>query len=77
MIIKTFDADFSYVYEREGVSFVSLLDHFFVSEGLNSEIDEAGVIHSPDNSSDHSPIFCVLRSITISQSSKEAVQEGT
>ena len=25
------------------------------------EISDAGVIHSPDNASDHYPIFCVLR----------------
>ena len=69
---NTFEADFTCVYEREGVSHVSLLDHFFISEGLSPKIIEAGVIHHPDNTSDHSPIFCVLNSITISQSSTEA-----
>ena len=74
-IWDTFEADFTCVYEREGVSYLSLLDHFIASEGLGQEILEAGVIHHPDNFSDHSPIFCVLRSITISNSSKEAFPE--
>ena len=71
-IWDTFEADFTCVYEREGVSYLSLLDHFIVSEGLGPEILEAGLIHHPDNVSYYSAIFCVLRSITISHSSKEA-----
>ena len=63
-----FEIDFTCVYEREGVSYTSVLDHFFFSDALNSEITEAGVVHHVDNSSDHSPVYCILRSITLHNS---------
>ena len=62
------EADFTCTYEREGVTHVSLLDHFFLSEELISKVTEAGVIHHQDNSSDHEPIFCVLESLTLKPS---------
>ena len=46
-IWNTFEIDFTCSYEREGNSYISLLDHFFISEGLSSEIKNAGVIHHP------------------------------
>ena len=61
-------ADFTCTYEREGVTHVSLLDHFFISELLLDAVTDAGVIHHPDNSSDHEPIFCVFESITLQPS---------
>ena len=64
-----FDVDFTCTYEREGDTHVSLLDHFFLSEDL--KVTEAGVLHHPDNSSDHEPIFCVLESLALSQSVTE------
>ena len=43
----------------------SVIDHFFYSSGLRHLIQDAGVIHSPENRSDHSPIYCVLSSLTV------------
>ena len=63
-----FQADFTCTYEREGITYISLIDHFFWSEQLNHEITDAGVIHHPDNESDHSPIYCVFKSLTLSPS---------
>ena len=69
-----FDIDFSCTYERGGISYTSVLDHFFFSDPLFTEVTEAGVIHSIDNSSDHSPIFCILRSMNINFSASQKAQ---
>ena len=55
-----FSVDFTCCHELLGVTHVSTLDDFFWSERLNSILTDAGVIHHPDNTSDHSPIYCVL-----------------
>ena len=51
-----FPIDFTRCQDRLGVTYTSTLDHFFWSEN----VEEAGVIHHPDNKSDHSPIYCVI-----------------
>ena len=55
-----FDIDFTCCHELLGASHVSILDHFFWSENLGEYVKDAGVIHLPDNRSDHCPVFCVL-----------------
>ena len=40
---------------------------FFWNSGLDSCVEDAGVLHSPDNRSDHSPIFCVINNSAIDQ----------
>ena len=65
---NSFEADFSCTYEREGVTHVSLLNHFFLSKDLLGKVVEAGDLHHPDNSSDHEPIFCVIKSLVLTQS---------
>ena len=67
----TFKVDFTRTYEREGVSRTSILDHFHFSERILPAMMEAGVIHHPDNNSDHKPIYSVLEYITISKSSTQ------
>jgi hypothetical protein len=66
---ERYPTDFTHTYEREGTTHVSTLDHFFLSEQLMNTVCDAGVLHHPDNSSDHEPVYCVFTSITISQSS--------
>ena len=51
--------------ENVGNIQTSIIDHFFYSSILASYIQDAGVIHSPDNRSDHSPVYCVLSSLCI------------
>ena len=53
--------DFTRCQENENASYFSTIDHFFWNEDLSSSIVDAGVLHSPDNCSDHSPIYCVLK----------------
>ena len=55
-----FNIDFTHCHEQLGISHTSILDHFFWSETLNDGVIDAGVIHLPENKSDHSPIFCVI-----------------
>ena len=62
-----FSVDFTASCEMLGQTFTSILDHFFWNSGLDSCVEEAGVLHSPDNRSDHSPIFCVINNSAIDQ----------
>ena len=55
-----FGADFSHVHELNGVSHLSLIDHFFWNVSINDQISECGVLHLVENSSDHCPIYCKL-----------------
>ena len=63
-----FQVDFTHTYEREGNTFVSTVDHFLLDEQMIMNVKDAGVIHHPENVSDHDPIYCNLKSITIPQS---------
>ena len=55
---NNFPIDFTYCSPTEA-SF-STIDHSLVSEGLESSIRDAGVIHLGDNVSGHSPIYLKL-----------------
>ena len=58
---EQFDADFTHTYEDgNNVTHTSKIDHFFWNSGLDSMIEDAGVVHNIDNSSDHCPIYCVI-----------------
>ena len=37
------------------------LDYFMWNSSLDNQISDAGVIHSPDNISDHEVIYCVVK----------------
>ena len=68
----SFQVDFTCTHEVAGQSYVSKIDHFFWSENFNDGVEEAGVIHHIDNTSDHNPIFCVLESLDIEEEVAEA-----
>ena len=55
-----FQVDFTHVTEREGSTYTSVIDHFLWDKGLCQHVEEAGVLHVPENMSDHSPIYCKL-----------------
>ena len=57
---QNFEIDFTCRHELLGNTHVSVLDHFFWSQQLGVHVEDAGVLHLPDNSSDHSPIYCVI-----------------
>ena len=68
----TFQADFTHTYEREGPTFISTLDHIYMSKDIFQTALDAGVIHDPDNTSDHEPIYCVFQSLSIYESTNKS-----
>ena len=68
-----FKIDFTHCHEHLGESFTSILDHFFWNETLNLGVLDAGVIHSHENKSDHSPIYCVIDTKVIEQEKSDEV----
>ena len=56
-----YEIDFTYCQELQDSSHFSTVDHFFWNHGLAQHVRDAGVLHSPDNSSDHEPIYCTIR----------------
>ena len=57
--------DFTCVSETNGVTSVSKLDHFFLSRNLRDLVEDAGVIHHPENKSDHCPVYVVMKTLEI------------
>ena len=53
-----FPVDFTHVHEMNDTSHTSIIDHFIWSENMDENITDAGVLHLPNNFSDHCPIFC-------------------
>ena len=53
-----YQVDFTHVTEREGSTYTSTIDHFFWNEGFRQHVEDAGVLHVPENMSDHSPVYC-------------------
>ena len=49
--------EIDFTYESKINNSKSVLDHFFVTENMLSEVSELGVNHDVDNVSDHSPVF--------------------
>ena len=68
----TFQVDFTHTYEKEGSTFISTLDHIYMSKDIFKTTKDAGVIHDPDNSSDHEPIYCVFESLSICESTSKS-----
>ena len=56
----SFAADYSCTHELLGNTFTSLLDHFFWDFEFSSLVRDSGVLHLPDNNSDHSPVYCIF-----------------
>ena len=53
--------DFTHTTENNERTFLSILDHFCWSADIENNIVDAGVLYLPQNMSDHSPIFCILK----------------
>ena len=50
--------DFTHYNEVNDISHVSTIDHLMWDAQFDPYVTDTGVIHHPDNMSDHSPIFC-------------------
>ena len=57
----SFEVDFTYCSELEEDLHLSTLDHLFWNGYLTNQVSDAGVLHSLDNDSDHSAIYCVVK----------------
>ena len=51
-----FDVDYTHEFNVRETTYTSLIDHFFWNPCLSSNIPDSGVLHLPNNLSDHSPI---------------------
>ena len=69
-----FPVDFTHVSEKDGKTYTSLIDHFFWNNTFSELVTDAGVMHVPENMSDHSPIFCKIKTPTISMNKEEKSQ---
>ncbi len=58
---NTFKVDFTHEFELEGTTFTSTLDHVIWNQSFSTSVLDAGVTHSPSNTSDHSPIHCSIK----------------
>ena len=71
-----YEVDFTRSQETENGFSFSTLDHFFWNEEFTENVIDAGVLHSPDNSSDHCPIYCSVKLPNI-QFTNEKFVSGT
>ena len=63
---EKFSVDFTCAHEiNEENMATSTIDHFFCSSEISDLVSDAGVLHSPDNKSDHSPVYCIFSNFTI------------
>ena len=77
-LIRSWDrfvVDFTCCHEMLGTSHVATLDHFFWSDSLSNNVIDAGVLHRPENLSDHSPIYCVLQYPDVPEEVHDQVQQ--
>ena len=52
--------DYTFLFTSDHVAATSTIDHFICNTPVHEAVAEAGVIHDPDNLSNHSPIFIKL-----------------
>ena len=58
---ETHPIDFTHEFVKDEKSYTSTIDHFFWNRNVNDNTIEAGVYHDIDNTSDHHPIYSVLK----------------
>ena len=53
--------DFTFIYnDANDASHVAVIDHFFWNQLAEQAICDTGVLHLPENTSDHCPIYCTI-----------------
>ena len=56
-----FEVDFTHAAENNGKTFTSILDHFCWNADMENSVVDAGVLQLPQNMSDHSPVFFIIK----------------
>ena len=54
-------ADFTHFMEKDKITYTSTIDHLFWNKTFKDLVQDAGVLHLPENISDHCPIFCKFK----------------
>ena len=62
------------MFQSDEKTLTSVIDHFLWSEDLLNSVIDAGVIHLPENQSDHEPVYC---RIILNDMEEELGEEGT
>ena len=73
------EADFTFIYnDAEDRSHTAVIDHFFWNQMTKLAVQNAGVLHIPENLSDHCPIYCTLDigSVSVQKSLKQDDQRS-
>ena len=55
---KKIEVDYTHEFEVDEQTYTCTIDHIIWNENFFTNVENARVIHLPDNTSDHSPIFC-------------------
>ena len=58
-----YEMDFTHSFTLNENTHISTVDHMFWNEDLDKFVIDAGVIHLPENTSDHEPIYCIVETI--------------
>ena len=59
---EKYEVDFTHSQTLNDTLHTSVVDHVIWNEAFDEAVEDAGVIHLPENSSDHEPIYCVVDS---------------
>ena len=65
---KRFECDYTHEFELDEVTLTCTIDHILWNENLSESVMDAGVLHVLGNTSDHSPIYCIIKKSFLSDS---------
>ena len=60
---NTFEANYTHEFEMDNTTYTSTIDHVLWNINMSKNVLDAGVLHLPGNTSDHSPIYCNVQKI--------------
>ena len=76
MAWETFDVDYTHEFELDNITYTSTIDHVLWNSNLRSRVENGGVMHPFNNTSDHSPIYCDLtKTFSTTQKAKNVKSE--
>ena len=76
MAWETFDVDYTHEFELDNITYTSTIDHVLWNSNLRSRVENGGVMHPFNNTSDHSPIYCDLtKTFSTTQKAKNVKNE--
>lgn len=73
---KKFNVDYTHEVEINQHTYTCTIDHIIWNENFAKNILNADVLHLPDNTSDHSPIYCSTNLTCLNVTSQAETQES-